>query len=65
MKKDHIMALQMCNIIPVIARSKEDYTPDMDSIFSHISDKTRMVVIVNPSNPTGSCIFFTFCFTVC
>ena len=49
-----MMALQMCNVVPVIVPSNEDFTPNIDSIIHKISEKTRMVVLVNPSNPTGS-----------
>jgi histidinol-phosphate aminotransferase len=38
---------------PVVAAEK-DYTADADAILAKVSDRTRMVFIANPNNPTGT-----------
>lgn len=45
------MALELVNVRPVVAKCKPDLTPDITAL--PFSDKTRLVVLVNPSNPTG------------
>lgn len=46
------MALELLNVRPVIAKCSEvDFTPDLNAL--PFSPKTRVVVLVNPSNPTG------------
>lgn len=37
----------------VVAKSAPDFDFDVADIESHITDKTRIVVITNPNNPTG------------
>lgn len=37
----------------VIVPLKEDKTYDLDGMYNAITDKTKMVVITNPNNPTG------------
>lgn len=32
----------------------KDWAPDLSDLESKVSDKTRLIVIINPSNPTGS-----------
>jgi aspartate aminotransferase len=39
--------------VPVVARSEDDFQPDIDSIRDSISDRTRAVLINSPNNPTG------------
>ena len=34
--------------------TKNDFQPDIDDIISKITKKTKMIVVNNPSNPTGS-----------
>ncbi len=34
----------------------ENFEPDVDDIISHLSDKTKMVVVCSPNNPTGNII---------
>ena len=36
--------------------AEKDFTIDVDSILSHLSAKTRIVIIANPNNPTGTYI---------
>ena len=38
---------------PVVAAEK-DYTADADAILAKVTDRTRMVFIANPNNPTGT-----------
>jgi histidinol-phosphate aminotransferase len=38
---------------PVMAAEK-DYTADADSILAKVTDRTRMVFLANPNNPTGT-----------
>jgi histidinol-phosphate aminotransferase len=38
---------------PVVAEEK-DYTADADTILAKVTDRTRMVFIANPNNPTGT-----------
>jgi histidinol-phosphate aminotransferase len=42
---------------PVVAEEK-DYTADVDAILAKVSDRTKMVFIANPNNPTGTYIPF-------
>jgi histidinol-phosphate aminotransferase len=35
---------------------KEDYSFDLDGIYAAISDKTKVIYLVNPNNPTGQII---------
>lgn len=46
----------MCGATPVeIALTKENgYQPDIDAVKAAINDKTRMIVLNNPNNPTGA-----------
>jgi histidinol-phosphate aminotransferase len=37
-----------------VAAPDNDFTADVDSILSRISERTRMVMIANPDNPTGT-----------
>ena len=37
-----------------VAAPEKDYRADVDAMIAKITDKTRIVVIANPNNPTGS-----------
>lgn len=39
---------------PVIVPLKSDLTYDLDGLLAAITDKTKMIVICNPNNPTGT-----------
>lgn len=39
---------------PVIAPLREDKTYDLDGLYNAITDKTKIIVICNPNNPTGT-----------
>lgn len=41
---------------PVIVDMKEDMKNDLDGILAAITDKTKMIIICNPNNPTGTYI---------
>ena len=45
---------QMNGATPVIVQMGEDLTYDMDKLLAAITDKTKMVYICNPNNPTGT-----------
>ncbi len=37
-----------------VAAPEKDYRADVDAMFAKVSDKTRVVCLANPNNPTGS-----------
>lgn len=39
---------------PVIVPLKEDMTYDLDGLYKAITKKTKMIIICNPNNPTGT-----------
>ena len=55
---DHLMGLESLGIKPVYAPFVEQNggQPDMDTISRLISNKTRAMLLVTPSNPTGAVI---------
>ena len=42
---------------PVVAAEKH-YTADVDEILAHVNERTRIVFIANPNNPTGTYVPF-------
>jgi histidinol-phosphate aminotransferase len=42
-----------CGATPVVAPDK-DYGTDVDALLALVSEKTRLVFVANPNNPTGS-----------
>ncbi|HEY4735976.1 MAG TPA: aminotransferase class I/II-fold pyridoxal phosphate-dependent enzyme, partial [Xanthobacteraceae bacterium] len=42
---------------PVVV-PETDYTADVDAILAAVTDKTKIVFIANPNNPTGTCLSF-------
>lgn len=40
----------------VVIAPERDYRMDVDAILSRVTDKTRVVIIANPNNPTGTYI---------
>jgi histidinol-phosphate aminotransferase len=42
---------------PVVAE-ETDYTADVDAILAKVSDRTKMVFLANPNNPTGTYVPF-------
>ncbi|UES38151.1 histidinol-phosphate transaminase [Roseibium aggregatum] len=51
------IAIRAAGATPVIAPEK-DLTTDVDAILARVTDKTRMVFIANPNNPTGTYLPF-------
>lgn len=47
------IAARRCGATPVIAPDK-DYGTDVDALLGAVTDKTRLVFLANPNNPTGS-----------
>ncbi len=39
---------------PVIVPLKEDMTYDLDGLYDAITDKTKIIIVCNPNNPTGT-----------
>jgi aspartate/methionine/tyrosine aminotransferase len=42
-----------CEVTPWIAREEDDWNLDLDFLNDHVTNKTRVVVINSPHNPTG------------
>jgi histidinol-phosphate aminotransferase len=38
----------------IVLAPEKDFTVDVDAMLSHITDKTRLISIANPNNPTGT-----------
>ncbi|WP_428641227.1 pyridoxal phosphate-dependent aminotransferase [Roseibium sp.] len=51
------IAIRAAGATPVVAPEK-DLTTDVDAILARVTDKTRMVFIANPNNPTGTYLPF-------
>ncbi len=49
------IAARRCGAVPVVAPDK-DYGTDVDALLACVTDKTRVVFVANPNNPTGSYI---------
>lgn len=47
------IATRRVGAVPVIAPDK-DYATDVDAILACVTDKTRVVFVANPNNPTGT-----------
>ena len=37
----------------------DDMNYDLDAMLAAITDKTKILVVVNPNNPTGTCLLYT------
>lgn len=55
---DHMMGLQTLGITPIYApfNAQSGGSPDTETIRELITDKTRAILLVTPSNPTGAVI---------
>ncbi|MBN9020672.1 MAG: aminotransferase class I/II-fold pyridoxal phosphate-dependent enzyme, partial [Rhizobiales bacterium] len=51
------IAIRAAGGVPVVA-PETDLTTDVDAILARVSDKTRIVYIANPNNPTGTYLPF-------
>lgn len=47
------IAARRCGATPVVAPDS-DYGTDVDALLAMVNDKTRLVFVANPNNPTGS-----------
>jgi len=47
------IAARRCGAAPIVAPAK-DYGTDVDALIAKITDKTRVVFVANPNNPTGT-----------
>lgn len=47
------IAARRCGATPVVAPDR-DYGTDIDALLALVTDKTRVVFVANPNNPTGS-----------
>ena len=52
------IAIQAAGATPVVAMEK-DLTTDVDAILAAVTDKTKMVFLANPNNPTGTYLPFS------
>ncbi|MDJ0931435.1 histidinol-phosphate transaminase [Breoghania sp.] len=51
------IAIRSCGAVPVVAPEK-NLTVDVDAILAAVTDRTRMVFLTNPANPTGTYVPF-------
>ena len=49
----YTIAVQAAGGTPVVAPER-DYTADVDAILARVTERTRLVFIANPNNPTGT-----------
>ncbi|TIX49486.1 histidinol-phosphate transaminase [Alteraurantiacibacter aquimixticola] len=47
------IAARRCGAEPVVAPDK-DYAADVDALLAHVNEKTRVLFLANPNNPTGT-----------
>ena len=52
----YIMIMENCEAKPVICKLTEDKKFDLKAMQSAITDKTKMIWICNPNNPTGTVV---------
>nr|WP_208998339.1 histidinol-phosphate transaminase [Roseibium aquae] len=52
------IAIRAAGATPVVA-PEQDLTADVDAILARITDRTRMVFLANPNNPTGTYLPFS------
>ncbi|MCZ6830863.1 MAG: aminotransferase class I/II-fold pyridoxal phosphate-dependent enzyme [Gammaproteobacteria bacterium] len=43
-----------CEVKPFHLREGQNWAPDLDELESQLSDKTRVIAVCNPNNPTGA-----------
>jgi histidinol-phosphate aminotransferase len=51
------IAVRGSGALPVVATEK-DYTTDVDTILAAVTERTKMVFVANPNNPTGTYVPF-------
>ena len=47
------IAARRCGATPVVAPDR-DYATDVDALLACVSERTRVVFLANPNNPTGT-----------
>ncbi len=52
------IAIQLAGGTPVVVK-ETDYTVDVDAILAAVTDRTKIIYIANPANPTGTFVPFT------
>lgn len=48
-------SIKVAGAVPVVAPD-DGYTVSVDAILERVTDKTRIVFLANPNNPTGTCL---------
>ena len=53
---NYYQMIEMCGGIPVIVRTWEenDFSPKIEDIEKAVTDKTKVIIINTPTNPTGT-----------
>ncbi|MBQ0001088.1 MAG: pyridoxal phosphate-dependent aminotransferase [Clostridiales bacterium] len=51
----YVDMVKMANGTPVLVKPGKDYTLDLEAIEAAVTDKTKLIVINTPNNPTGAC----------
>ena len=49
------IAARRCGATPIEARDN-DYAMDVDALLAAVTERTRVVFLANPNNPTGTCL---------
>jgi aspartate aminotransferase len=51
----YVEMIKLAQGVPVLVPVKEDHQLDLDAIRSHITPRTKGIIINTPNNPTGAC----------
>jgi histidinol-phosphate aminotransferase len=52
----YILATKVADATPVVINVKPDYSQDLDAMADAITDRTKVIFIANPNNPTGTMV---------
>ncbi|SNY90798.1 histidinol-phosphate aminotransferase [Cohaesibacter sp. ES.047] len=52
------IAIQAAGAMPIVVKER-DFTTDVDAILAAVTEKTKMVFVANPNNPTGTYLPFS------
>ncbi len=52
----YILATKIADATPVVIDVKDDYSQDLDAVLDAMTDKTKLIFIANPNNPTGTMV---------